>query len=486
MARAWALCAELADLCRRTGDVDRLADAATVIRRPVDLVSRVRVHALAAEALTRLAAADGSDRIRLARLRAQVEATRNDFDADLAAGDVADGDPETAFLTLQSRVAELQHPRHAWDRLELADQAVSFGRRTAAVEYEAWGRRWRMDAYSQLGMRVELLSELAALAPLVERLGRDWQSVHILVRASQAQLEGRFADAQRLADDARDIGSSGGEAAYLHLTFTSTIAQLTGDRLDDVEARVRETVDGLPFLARGWLALIWTAQDRRVDTEDLWRALVPHLDRFPERAPEWLVATVGYATVCAWLGDAATARRIYDQLLPYEGLHAVGFANAPYEGLVALSLGQLARVMARDDDARRHLEESVRACEQLHALPHLALTRAAHVDGVDTATGRAHAQAALALARRLGMAPLARSVEGLLSFSRRVHEGLTSREREVAALVAEGLTNAGIARRLTLSERTVENHVSRALHKLGLTSRTALAIWSRDHAGSNE
>ena len=53
---------------------------------------------------------------------------------------------------------------------------------------------------------------------------------------------------------------------------------------------------------------------------------------------------------------------------------------------------------------------------------------------------------------------------------------LTGREREVATLVAEGLTNAAIARRLVLSERTVENHVSHILHKLNLSTRTALAV----------
>lgn len=58
---------------------------------------------------------------------------------------------------------------------------------------------------------------------------------------------------------------------------------------------------------------------------------------------------------------------------------------------------------------------------------------------------------------------------------------LTSRELEVAQLVAEARTNQQIAERLFLSVRTVESHVRSALAKLGLRTRTELALWVRSH-----
>lgn len=54
---------------------------------------------------------------------------------------------------------------------------------------------------------------------------------------------------------------------------------------------------------------------------------------------------------------------------------------------------------------------------------------------------------------------------------------LTEREGEVAALVAEGLTNKAIADRLVISQRTAQGHVERILTKLGFTRRTQIATW---------
>ena len=52
---------------------------------------------------------------------------------------------------------------------------------------------------------------------------------------------------------------------------------------------------------------------------------------------------------------------------------------------------------------------------------------------------------------------------------------LTPREREVAALVAEGLTNPEIAGRLGIGEQTARTHVSNVLSKLGVSSRREVA-----------
>jgi DNA-binding NarL/FixJ family response regulator len=55
---------------------------------------------------------------------------------------------------------------------------------------------------------------------------------------------------------------------------------------------------------------------------------------------------------------------------------------------------------------------------------------------------------------------------------------LTRRERDVVALIAQGGTNRQIATRLGVTERTARTHVSNILGKLGLASRTQLAMWA--------
>jgi DNA-binding CsgD family transcriptional regulator len=52
---------------------------------------------------------------------------------------------------------------------------------------------------------------------------------------------------------------------------------------------------------------------------------------------------------------------------------------------------------------------------------------------------------------------------------------LTDREREIVMLIGKGLSSREIAERLTLSVRTVESHVYRAMLKTGTTSRDELA-----------
>jgi DNA-binding CsgD family transcriptional regulator len=55
---------------------------------------------------------------------------------------------------------------------------------------------------------------------------------------------------------------------------------------------------------------------------------------------------------------------------------------------------------------------------------------------------------------------------------------ITPRQREVAVEIAAGLSNAGIARRLTLTEGTVANHIEAILRRLDLESRTQIAVWA--------
>ena len=57
---------------------------------------------------------------------------------------------------------------------------------------------------------------------------------------------------------------------------------------------------------------------------------------------------------------------------------------------------------------------------------------------------------------------------------------LRGREREVLTLLTEGLGNADIAERLSLSEKTVRNHLSNLFDKLGVWTRAQAIVFARD------
>ena len=114
---------------------------------------------------------------------------------------------------------------------------------------------------------------------------------------------------------------------------------------------------------------------------------------------------------------------------------------------------------------------------------HWRLAEALVVEG-DRAAAATHAQAAAAAAERMGALPLKEAVAATLSgpltgSARDVDAVLTRREQEVLALVAEGMTNREVGKRLFISEKTASVHLSNLMTKLNVSSRTEAVTVAR-------
>ena len=84
-------------------------------------------------------------------------------------------------------------------------------------------------------------------------------------------------------------------------------------------------------------------------------------------------------------------------------------------------------------------------------------------------------------AAALGEAPLApKAARAVLDTRvRQPAVRLSAREREVLALVAEGLPNKLVARRLGISEKTVKTHLTKVFQQIGVTDRTQAVLWAQ-------
>jgi DNA-binding CsgD family transcriptional regulator len=251
----------------------------------------------------------------------------------------------------------------------------------------------------------------------------------------------------------------------------------------------------------------------------------------PGRPAAWFIALTAERALClAQLGRMEEARRLVGPLLDdidgsfYDGVPkevpvvllqaAVVFehqaaaqalaarlasvahltAAHPIYTCVARHLGDAAALTGDRKTARAYYQQALESAGKIRFRPELALThlRLAELllDGTnDSAQSEALAHLDLAIPELIDM-----KMQPALERARALREsfepatplgptresaagGLTGREREIASLMAYGLSNQDIAKRLVITEGTVEVHVKHILGKLGFRSRTQVAGW---------
>ncbi len=203
------------------------------------------------------------------------------------------------------------------------------------------------------------------------------------------------------------------------------------------------------------------------------------------------VVLLSYAfgiAVAVELKETKDLSALHDRLAPYRAHHVVsGTSAVVYFGPVELWLGLAAHHLGWLDAAIADLEHAERACAAngaagfaIEAQYELAAVLARRSGPGDADRARALLPGAARSAATLGMAPMARRIARLATQLEVSDDPspLTRREREVAELVAQGLTNREIATRLYTSERTAQNHVQHILTKLGLSNRSQIAVWA--------
>ncbi|MET8084524.1 AAA family ATPase [Micromonospora sp. NPDC005237] len=437
-------------------------------------------------------AASGPFGVERVRLLADVAAHLVKIDPEQAARVAAEASTDAEALgeelvLLPTRIALLCHQQldNRLAELGSAEAVAQAAGDTAALVLV---KVFQSDVLCELGRYAE--SAQAAEAGLAEarRVGISRSAgAYLLSNRAEALIAlGRWDEAETVCAEAARIDLSG-------VTGLHWLQLGAGLRLARAHPGADEMVDrALAFLGRPYL---WPnhrlplhelgieaalAADDKVEAVRAARVAVAD-DSLPQLPREGWPVLSAAARTAARVGDGELAAAVAALAADLPVRHPAARAHA----------AQVSALLAADDEALPAWRAAVQAWRtdgQPYPLGRalLALAEAAAAAGERDEVSAAVTEAAQ-IARRLGATPLA---ETAATLARRVGlrgtgnggagaDLLTSREREVLRLVAEGHSNSRIAERLFISPKTASVHVSRIIAKLDVTNRGEAAALAR-------
>jgi DNA-binding CsgD family transcriptional regulator len=487
-------CRAAVDAGRRLGLPDLIASAALTLEPVGESAWDGDIHRWCTEALA-VAAPDDATRVRLlARLtQAAVycgladEAGRTSTEA-LRLADVC-GDADATVAALGARQLVCSGPDDTAELTTLAERMIAVGTASGRPQVELWGRLWLVDTHWYDGRLAAVAAETARLQRCADQLSGPYPRWHLTVtRAALALARAEFDDAERLCQEGVEllerIGHPGARGASV--AFRLLQGHHRGHPDDFLTTGTWDFGTDSRWDLFGRLGHAFALADSgRLDEAATLYSRCGAPRHWPVPAAGRLVVLGVGAQVAAALGQTEDVNVLRERLLPYRDRYIAGGAGATnFLGPVDLTLGKCAAALGQWDTARDELTAAGARCREIGAAGFRVeadCELAAALAGAGDRTAAATlANQTRPLARALGMGPW---VARLAALTGPDTTPLTAREQQVAALVADGLSNKAIARQFVISERTVQNHVQHIFVKLGLDNRAQLAVWMARQRG---
>ena len=362
--------------------------------------------------------------------------------------------------------------------------------REAGDPHEAGALRLLAVASLRAGNLAEAVARIDEAAGTAHKLGNDWEEgLALSIKAAGLARLGSLREAQRIYEAALDVlrDNNGWGVAQVHVGLGG-IARARGDHQAAIShyqgaLSLYQEIDARPEIAR-CLAGIASVALIQGDL-DLCRASLTESLALSLATGQRLPVARGleaFAALEAQAGDAVRAARLAGAALELRsaaGHPPSAGAGARLEDLLGparRSLGELrANALLEEGRAMGADEAAQYAMGRPAAVP-------AEAYGTTPAGGWPRPAENGHRATSQHGAPAAASAPPGGAGGPAVPSTLTPRERELATLIARGLSNRAIADELVISQATVARHVANMLTKLGFSSRAQIAAWvARQH-----